>query len=263
MSDDCFFNPAACEEAAAGGDEGMMDENAEDWAETEAWVEEHSQDLFEANLAYLLTSGGIALTSALELFMYKFAVTIDGVDEDGDAEDWTYYFSYDYTMRNAEYEESMPNKTASTILAWGALAIFGAAHITQLLSMLGMAVSINGMVWWWGVGMGSMIVSAIASYIWLSAMHTGWGVCNAAYEDTEDVDSDDATECGAWASYNAVMEYNLMYATAGETATALTLWSYMENWMIAQWWAMPEEERYEMWLEHKDAEDDKMFAKMH
>jgi len=263
MSDDCFFNPAACETAAEGGDEAMMDENAEEWAETEAWVEEHSQDLFEANLAYLLTSGGIALTAALELFMYKFAVTIDGTDEDGEDEDWIYYFSSDYQMRNAEYEESMPNKTAATILAWGSLAIFGAAHITQLLSMLGMAVSINGMVWWWGVGMGSMIVSAISAYIWLSAMQTGWAQCNAAYDDTEDVDSDDATECSSWASFNAVMENNLMYATAGETATALTLWSYYENWMVAQWWAMPEEERYEMWLEHKDAEDDKMFAKMH
>lgn len=263
MSDDCFFNPAACEEAAATGDEGMMDENAEEWAEVEAWVEEHSQDLMEANIAYLWTAGAIGITALLELFVYKYAVTVDGTDEDGEDEDQIYAFSSDYTMRNAEYTDGTPNLQASQIAAWGHLAIFGTAMITQLLSMLGIAVSVNQMVWWWGVGMGTLIVSLVSSYIWISAMADGWSQCASTYEDTEDIDSADATECAAWYSYIGVMEQNLATLTATETATAIALWTYMENWMLAQWWAMPEEERYEMWLEHKDMEDDKMFAKLH
>lgn len=58
------------------------------------------------------------------------------------------------------------------------------------------------------------------------------------------------------------MLWNMKRMVAQDTAVTLALGHYMENWMIAQWWAMPEEERYEMWLEKKD-DHEEMFAKLH
>lgn len=173
---DCFFNPDApgCGPEEEPKDDAMMDENAEEWAEVEAWVEENSSDLMEAQLAYLWVSGAIGVTALLELFVYKWAIIIDGVDADGDAEDWVYAMSSDYGMRNAEYVDTMYNMQAEAILAYGSLAIMGTAMITQLLSILGMAVGINQMVWWYGVAMGGSIVHALAGLIWMRAINMGW-----------------------------------------------------------------------------------------
>lgn len=240
-----------------------MDETAEEWAEVEAWVEEHSQDLLEANLVYLWTAGALGVTALLELFVYKWQVTVDGTDADGETETREYIYNYDYTMRAAEYTDTMYNRQAGQILAYGNLAIYGSAMITQLLSMLGIAVAVNGMVWWYGVAMGTGIVTLIASYYFMAGMQKGWAFCNETYDDPSDVDSTDATECAAWNTYIAILEANAKGMVEKETATMIALGAYMENWMLAQWWALPEEERYEMWLEKKDDEHDKMFAKLH
>ena len=86
MSDDCFFNPSACEEEpapepVAANDEakaeempeGGEDELAEEWAEVEAWMEETSGDRFMAQLVFLLSSGVIAGKAFVDLFLYVHA----------------------------------------------------------------------------------------------------------------------------------------------------------------------------------------------
>lgn len=77
-------------------------------------------------------------------------------------------------MRNAEYIDTMYNMQAEAVLAYGSLAIMGTAMITQLLSILGMAVGINQMVWWYGVMLGGSIVHGIAGLIWMRAINMGW-----------------------------------------------------------------------------------------
>lgn len=259
MSDDCFFNPAACEDAATDGGAEMTEVDA-DWAETEAWVEENSGELFNAQLAFLLTSGLVAAQAGLELFRYKWAIECDGTDADGDAEDQVCYFSTDYTLRNAEYIDTMYWMQGDQIKTWGTFLIMGTAHVFQILSMLGMMTSLNLMVWGWGVGVGGMVVHALVAYYWLSGMNAGWAACTTAYETPDDTDSDEVTECTWMSAYFEIIEAEMMKAMAKDTAITLTLGEYYEMWVIAQWWAMPEEERYAMWLEKKD--DDEMFAKL-
>ena len=43
--------------------------------------------------------------------------------------------------------------TSAMLLNFGDLAILGTAFLTQLLAWLGIASGVNGMVWWYGVGM--------------------------------------------------------------------------------------------------------------
>lgn len=45
------------------------------------------------------------------------------------------------------------NTLSAMLLNFGDLAILGTAFLTQLLAWLGIATGINGMVWWYGVGM--------------------------------------------------------------------------------------------------------------
>jgi len=48
-----------------------------------------------------------------------------------------------------------------------------------------------------------------------------------------------------------------MRMSAANSAAALTVWAYGEAWMVAQWWALPEEERQAMWEEHEGEKDEK------
>jgi len=62
------------------------------------------------------------------------------------------------------------------------------------------------------------------------------------------------------------MDTNMKLLMAEDTALAIVIGTYMEDWLLAQWWAMPEAERYAMWEEKHDDKDDKMyklFAKAH
>ena len=76
MSDDCFFNPAACEEPAAEAPaaDGMMEEDhdAEEWAEVEGWMESNKDALMEANIAMWWAVAAPGVTALLELFVYKW-----------------------------------------------------------------------------------------------------------------------------------------------------------------------------------------------
>lgn len=50
----------------------------------------------------------------------------------------------------------------------------------------------------------------------------------------------------------------MVYNMAMEAGAMLTLGAYAEDWMLAQWWAMDEEERMAVWEEkHGDKEGKK------
>jgi len=172
-------------------------------------------------------------------------------------------------MVSDDYTETMWNMLGMQVKTYGALVIFGTAMITQLLSIFGIAPGINLMVWTYLVGMGGGLVSAAASLIWAWGMHLGWKQCRTTYADPTSVTSAaDETECEAWSTYNAYMLANLGVLTAEGTALSIVIGTYMEDWLLAQWWAMPEEERYAMWEEKMDEKDKddkmyKLFAKAH
>jgi len=127
--------------------------------------------------------------------------------------------------------------------------------------MLGIMTGLNLMVWHYGVMLGGMVVHALTAYFWLSGSGYGWKDAAAAYEDTEDTDDIETGRADVMMGRTGGLNTLWMYTMAVDTALALTLVPQMEMWVLAQWWALPEEERYAMWLENRD--DDKMFAKLH
>jgi len=169
-------------------------------------------------------------------------------------------------MVDEEYADRTWNMLGSQIKTWGAAVIFGVTMITQLLSIFGIAPAVNLMMWEYLVGYGGMVVSLAAMLVWAWGIHLGWASCRTAYETPDDLDSDEVTECTAWNSYVGYMDANMKLLMAEDTALAIVIGTYMEDWLLAQWWAMPEEERYAMWEEKHDDMDDKMyklFAKAH
>lgn len=50
----------------------MMDHDAEEWAELEAWMETKKQDLLTANIAMWWAAAAPGITALLELFVYKW-----------------------------------------------------------------------------------------------------------------------------------------------------------------------------------------------
>ena len=155
MSDFCDFVPddASCVDPAPvdpdtdggdGGDEEHMDDG-------------HDMDVMsirQAQVAYLFTALSLTLHSALTQFRYR---TTSGYYDAGDA-------------LSTNYWELLNMAGNYFTIAW-----MGAATITQLLSMLGIAAEINVMVWMYG-GIVSMVVSFIAGIVGMYAYDQYWQV---------------------------------------------------------------------------------------
>merc|ERR1712159_421786 len=107
-----------------------------------------------------------------------------------------------------------------------------------------------GMVWGWGVSMGLAVVELIwAVMTWMQH----WNMWSAAAEDADEDDDMDED----WTDLADSIESEWMKMSAANSAAALTVWQYGEAWMVAQWWALPEEERQAMWEEHEGEKDEK------
>ena len=289
MSDDCFFNPDACvepepvveptEEAkpAEEAHEGdhAEDDLAEEWAEVEAWMEESSGDLFNAQLTFLLASGVMFTKALIDNFLYYHAADCTYNEVDSSTAEvacdsiWSAYLEgvndYSQTLVGADWidEDEITGNLEMGVLIrdWARFLIFGAAFVFQIMSMLGMMTGLNLMVWHYGVGLGGMIAHAIVAYFFITSAGYAWKDAAEVYEDTEDVDVTDALVNGIFWIQTGAANIAIMKTMAVDTALTLTLVPQMEMWTLAQWWALPEEERYAMWLEHRD--DDEMFAKLH
>merc|ERR1712146_804868 len=142
-------------------------------------------------------------------------------------------------------------KWAHMILDYTTLVTMGAAFVTQALSMAGIAASTNMMVW----GYGGMALG-LAQLAWgVMTFLQHWNCWKLLKDDADgDDDIDDANPL----SLIGEIESDWMMVGAAESAAALVLWQYMEAWMVAQWYALPEDERQAAWEEHEAEKDGKM-----
>lgn len=62
---------------------------------------------------------------------------------------------------------------------YGAMAFWGIAALTQLLSNFGILVDINMMVWWYG-GLYLMVVNMASMVLWMMAYFSVEGDCDSA-----------------------------------------------------------------------------------
>merc|ERR1719446_582615 len=136
---------------------------------------------------------------------------------------------------------------------YATLAIMGVATITQLLSMFGIAASVNMMVWMWGVMVGGGIVSMVVGAMWM------WAYRAAMSDLSSDSTTNAATTISADGTAAALMassiEMDMVKAMAHEASATLTAWEYMESWMKAQYHALTPEQQAEWDMKEKDESD--------
>ena len=251
MSDDCFFNPAACEEvepepvvepvAEETTDEVMMEEEEEGmWEPTD----EEKAWMFEGNLAFLLLSFGGMFGNLMDFMSWKWAYTVDYTVDGDDYNDMVEYYGEENGLFMSEEIDSQPQLQAGMIATYGGLAIWTLAFVTQALSMAGIAVGLNMMVWGYGVMLGGAIVSLISTLLLVQSWFKAWGEI-----------ADDSEEYETFGDYADTAEYEIIKMSAAESAVTLTAWMYIDAWSVAQWYALPEEEKQAMWDE-KEAEED-------
>lgn len=141
-------------------------------------------------------------------------------------------------------------KYASMMQTYSSLVISGAMFVTQMLSMLGIAASTNLMVW----GLGGMI-SSLVGFIWgfMTFMNhwNSWKLIKNEIEDDDTYAALDEDVTDALALISSI-ETDWLKKSAMGSSMALTVWAYGDAWKVAQWWALPEEERMEIWESKKE-----------
>merc|ERR1712187_127090 len=211
--------------------------------EEKAWM-------MEGNIAFLMLSGSAFVHALLDVTSWKWQLIHEGTDADGETEDQYSMFANEYDLLTSEDINNPLWRQATMLLDYSVLAIMGAAFVTQALSMAGIAASTNMMVWGYGVAM----VLGVVELIWgVMTFMQHWTMWNLLADDASE---DDDIDTSGFLSLADDIEWEWLKMSAAGSASALAVWQYGEAWMVAQWWALPEEERQAMW-EEKEAEDDK------
>jgi len=240
MSDDCFFNPAACEQEEIEQEEQQHDEDDMSDYDEEDMIEGRN-----ANIAFLAMAAGSTTMAALDLFAWKWQVIVEGTDADGETEDQFVYFDSEYDMLTAEEIETPYWRYASALVDWSTFAIMGTLTVTQALSMLGIAAKTNVMLWSYSTMIGGLISLVAMILTWMGSSQA-WAVTR---EDAEDDDTIDENG-GIALAYAEDIQYQWMKWAAHETAMTFNAMMYMKDWARAQFHAMTPEEREEMEDKH-------------
>ena len=189
-----------------------------DWGEKDGdWGEkhEHGDDehwemvegkMFEAQMAFFFTAVGLAAGSGMQLFRYRSAADYydNGVTVFGDRNYW-------------ELSNIIPQYF---FLGMGSLAAF-----TQLLSIFGIAPTLNLAVWMFGLGAIGGIVMGVSSAL------AGWGY-DKAYEKTI-ADDSTAAEITAAEALLFAFKFEGLLTTVEALAMQLELANHARFWYMA------------------------------
>lgn len=125
------------------------------------------------------------------------------------------------------------NGMAAMLLNFGDLAILGTAFLTQLMAFLGIATGINGMVWWYGVGMAMPAMHFVASLFYFFAKE-------AAYAEK---DTKDATTALHAKSSSGQVDVLWSQDLLTLTGIGVMMMHNYEGWMANQWIGMAPEDQ--------------------
>jgi len=277
MSDDCFFNPAACEEVEPEPE--VVDEPTEEVAAEEGEMDEmESDDEMETGglmpqIAFLGTAGALMAYSGVQVFARRLSlVTMQATNTDGDEEDQLLYFAAENALVALE-EDAYTTKywtLANTIGLWSMFIVSSAKFVFQALSMLGIMGGLNLTVWHYGM-MAMDIVGLVTGVLMFMSYNKCYSVLVEETEDdnTLDEDTHDNTLVGAAATVLASVEADSVWHSVMGSAVMANLMIYYKGWIMGQLAMLPEEEA-EAWEEalgmgKDDEEEDDMhlFARFH
>jgi len=134
--------------------------------------------------------------------------------------------------------------------SYAMLVLGGAKMITQLLSMLGIAGSVNLMVWHYGM-MASDLVMAVTGIMMFMAYNKAYSIAVENAEEAEDSNDD----FDAAMAVVEGMETDMAFMMVSQAAMHLELMYHYEGWFHGQVMMLPEEEQ-EAWMEMMDKKDE-------
>merc|ERR1712224_980141 len=120
------------------------------------------------------------------------------------------------------------------------------------MGTLGIMSSLNIMVWHYSMMVGGLVSLAVGA-TWFIAYNNAWAILREEADEDEIISS---AEAGYATTVLSGIQTDMVYNMAMEAGAMLTLGAYAEDWMLAQWWAMEEEERMAVW-EEKHGEEGK------
>lgn len=203
----------------AGGDKtdgGDMGEKMEEHDKEMTWekFDEMASEYFhpmEANIAYFTVAAGAVMSIVLDTFVWheSNASTLSQAASGSG---------------NTDYYDLLHQ-----IEAYGGLAVWGTAALTQLLATFGIMVGINLMVWGILVPTGGMLLELTAAVL-------GYLAYDQFFNQYE------ASNSTAY-SYMAKMERQMAQHTASHVAGAFELYHAMPSWIWGAYMASSEEEK--------------------
>jgi len=115
---------------------------------------------------------------------------------------------------------------------YGMLTIFSIASITQLLSIFGISIMTNMLVWGFGVGLGGSIFALVYGYFYMWTFEAYWA------------DGDSAAANTASTAMASVVKMQNVRRTVMSSAAIFAFVMYGYDWMEAQYYsATPEEQK--------------------
>jgi len=175
-------------------------------------------DPLSGQISFTLVAFATAFSAGLDLFRYRPAASYyDDFDDINDINYWKY---------------------ANQLGSYSALTIGSAAFVFQILSIFGIAVELNLLVWMWGFGAAGMSLAMASNALRYYAYDLAW----VAQEDSN------ASAAGMPAEIRAEM----VEISAMETSMGLTIWLESRNWWAAQMMALPEDKRDEYMMKNED-----------
>ena len=163
------------------------------------------------NIGFLMTAISHTIHPALQLFRYRSASDYYNLGEDVWGVDGINWWSLYNTIAN-----------------YSLLSIGSILSITQLLSMFGVAVETNLMLWDYATNIVAPILGAVVSGLVFWAYDSAYQSCS--------VDSV-ANAC----TVQAAIELEMTQCAVMELAFGAALMESAEGWMMAQFMALPEE----------------------
>ena len=249
MSDDCFFNPAACEEP-------KEDKPPREEGEMKEEMEEEETDIMP-QITFLLTALGVTAFSGLDIFSRRLAIYSMQTDANGDSVEQLLDFAAENSLLAADGDYSTAYWTLGYQIGTWSMFVLGAAKfVFQALSMAGIMGSTNIMVWHYGMFIGD-IVSMIVGLLWFMGYNTAYSM---AVDEVADNDKAWTADAVTAITAAAAIESDMVYSSISQAAMHLELMANYEGWIKGQIAMLPEEERAAYEEKMEDDEDD-MFTK--
>ena len=156
-----------------------------------------------------MTAGGVAMNLSLHMFKWTSSTTSKNSYKKGEMKSGdTNWWELGRYLRN-----------------YSAIAIMGTAFVTQLLAIFGIAVPINDLVWYWGVGWALFVLQNLGTICNLLAYDQAHRYLNGGSTDASVLSNASTVFGGALADF--------IESQGDFVLVNMALWTNAEDWALS------------------------------